>query len=262
MKNQALAVTLDEKERAIEIAAIPDYLKQHVGSNAGNENVGQDDLLIPRLSIAQTGMSAQLKKSSDKYIPGLQPGELFNTVTNEIYGTKVRVVPILFFKNFIDFVPIKEGGGVRAMYNGIGEVPKGMLDFKDGNPPQVTEFKNRLSLIIRDGHKPELVVASFKSSGLKTAKKWNQLIASTNMPAYARSYVLEVKTKTKGEQEWFILDVMPDVFVPQAFFNEAKAYFDNLSQGGYKVDTSGLDDEVVADTEFPTIDAEPANSSY
>lgn len=226
---------------------IPEYLREMVGNREGNEEVGRDDVLIPRLALAQDGMSPQLKKAHESYIPGLEAGDLFNSLTGEIYGAAVLVVPLIFFKNYIEFVPISAGGGVKAMYNSLTEIPQEKMQFTRNEKgetvsPDVTEFKNRLSLLLHaDGRKPELIVVSFKSSGLKAAKKWNSLIQSTNLPAFARSYKLSVVTKVKGQQTWFGLDVMPDVFVPAHFFAAAKAHFDNLSEGGYKVDTSGLE---------------------
>ena len=228
---------------------IPEYLRDQVGNQAGSEDVGRDDVLIPRLALAQDGMSPQLKKAHESYIPGLQAGDLFNSVTGEIYGAKVQVVPLVFFKNFIEFVPISAGGGVKQMYNSMEEVPPEKLQFtrnekNESVSPDVTEFKNRLSLLLHaDGRQPELIVVSFKASGLKAAKKWNSLIKATNLPAFARSYILSVVNKVKGQQTWFGLDVMPDVFVPAYFFAQAKAHFDNLGRGGYKVDTTGLESD-------------------
>lgn len=221
---------------------IPEYLRQQVGNRDG-AIVDQDDLLIPRLAIAQAGMSPQLKKHNEAFIPGLAEGQLFNTVTQEIYGEKVLVVPLTFFKNFIEFKPMSEGGGVIQMYGPNDVIPTAKLAFSDGKPPAITEFKNRLCLLIQEDKKPELIVVSFKSSGLKAAKKWNSLIKTTGLPAYARSYVLQVKNKIKGEQSWYILDVQPDRFVPENFFKAAQAQFAELEKGGFKIDQTGLEDE-------------------
>lgn len=222
---------------------VPEYLREYKGQQQGRDNVEKDDILIPRLGLAQTGMSPQLKKLSEFFIPDLQPGQLFNTVTNEIYGTEVFVVPLIFFKQYIEFTPMNEGGGVKGMYADASEVPPEKLQFLGGVKPAVTEFKNRLCLLIREGHKPILIVVSFKSSGLKSAKKWNSLIQGTNLPAYARCYKLKVVDKVKGQQNWFGLDPEYDVFVPEHFFKTAEQFFIDMAKGGYRVDTSGLDHE-------------------
>lgn len=239
------------------IVQVPEYLRERMGDKTGNEGVGQDDLLIPRLAIAQEGMSPQLKKHNENFIPGLEAGDLFNTVTGEVYGNSVKIVPLFFFKNFIEFVPMNQGGGVVAMYDRVDQVPADKLRFgKDAQnatvPPVVTEFKNRMCLLLQEGQKPQAIVVSFKSSGLKAAKKWNSLIMATNLPAFARSYDLKVVTKVKGQQSWFILDVQPGEFVPEVFFNQAQEYFDSLQKGGYKVDTTGIEQEREAGSDDAT----------
>jgi hypothetical protein len=233
------------------LANIPEYLKAQIGNRTGSENVDQSDLLIPRLAIAQDGMSPQLKKNNEAYIRGLEAGQLFNSVSGEIYGTSVVVVPLFFFKQYIEFVPMNQGGGVVQMFDSKDAVPADKLAFgKDANggsiPPVVTEFKNRMSLIIQEGRKPSPIVVSFKSSGLKAAKKWNSLIMSTNLPAFARAYKLTSVLKTKGQQTWYVLNIEPLEFVPAEFFAQAQQYFNDLNEGGYKVDTTGLETEAAS----------------
>lgn len=230
------------------LANLPDYLKSRVGDRTGSEDVGRDDVLIPRLALAQDGMSPQLKKHNENYIPDLEAGQLFDSVNSEVYGTEVIVCPLFFFKQFIEFVPMNQGGGVVAMYDQQSDVPRAKLQFgKDQAgatvPPAVTEFKNRMCLLSRPGQKPRPIVVSFKSSGLKAAKKWNSLIMDTQLPAFAYTYRLSVKQKVKGQQSWFVLDVERLEAVPQEFFEQAEAYFKQLKSDGFKVDTTGIEVE-------------------
>jgi hypothetical protein len=55
--------------------------------------------------------------------------------------------------------------------------------------------------------------------------------------------------KSEGSKSWYVKTVAPLGFTPENIFKDAKAYFDQLSQGGYKVDTSGMEPEE-ADTSF------------
>ena len=63
-----------------------DQLPAHLAQDAGlgNENVGTDDLAIPRLDLIQQ-LSPQIDKSSPKYIEGAETGHIFNTLTGEVY---------------------------------------------------------------------------------------------------------------------------------------------------------------------------------
>lgn len=220
---------------------MPDYLKEHIGQHDGSAGTGIDDILVPRLGLAQAGMSPQLKEDSDLFIPELKAGQLFNTVTNEIYGKEVIAVPLIFFKNWVQY---KQGGGVEKMFSNVKDVLAADLQFQgDGKPPKVTEYKNRLSLLVAEGKPVEPIIVGFKSSGLKTAKKWQSLINQANLPSFARSYKFTVVKKRKGSQDWFGVDVLPDLFVPAEFFAYAKNQFDSFTQSGFKVDERGTADD-------------------
>lgn len=226
------------------LAAIPEHLRSAVGSHDGKENVGKEDLLIPRLCVAQA-LSPQLKKDNEAFIRGLQVGDLFNSVTGRVYGEKVRVIPLFFFKQYIHFTPMSEGGGIVAQYQKESEVPRELLEWKDGRPPVVTEFKNRMVCVEDPETKElELAVLSFKSTGMKFAKKLNSLIMMVkNLPAYAKFYVIKSVKQSKGQQEWYGMAPFPDEWVPAAFFEAAKGFFQQLQDGGYKVDVSGIEEE-------------------
>lgn len=87
-KVEAFAVTDD----------IPEFLKK--GSNRGAENVGSEDVIIPRIELIQA-LSPARKKSDPAYIEGADEGMMFNNVTRELYGLEVMVVPVYYQKQFL-----------------------------------------------------------------------------------------------------------------------------------------------------------------
>jgi len=241
------------------LAVVPDHLKQYQGMEDAEHNVGTADLLIPRLAVAQAGMSPQLKKQHELFIPDLEEGDLFNTVTSEIYGEEATVIPLFFNKNYIQFA----GGGVLkvvAMYNNASEVPKGGLDWtrdEEGGrvAPEVTEFKNRMCLILTGNGAYQPIVVSFKKGENKFSDQWNSQIKfarlADKLPAFAHTYTVTSKLKNGGDgKSWYVKVVNPLGFTPENIFGEAKAYFEQLSKGGYTVDTSGV--EVDAETQEGT----------
>ena len=230
--------------RSQALANLPEHLKDQVGNKAGKEGVGRDDILIPRLCLAQA-LTPQLSKRSDSYIEDLEVGQFFNSVTGEVYGDEVTIVPLHFFKQYIEFAPRQQSGGlggIARMYS-PGEVPPvADLAFINGNPPKVTEFKNRMAILIRED-KVEPIVVSFKSTGLKAARKWNFLIAEKNLPAYAYAYNYTVTEQAKGQQSWYGVDIVRGDFTPAALFQAAEQYFLMLQGAGVQVDVSGLDQD-------------------
>lgn len=250
--SKALTTTTKESSLAI----VPAHLKQYVGMEDSEREVGREDMLIPRLAVAQAGMSPELKKNNELFIEELKEGQLFNTVTNEIYGEKATVIPLFFSKNWIEFAP--NMGGVMGQYSDVSELPKDGLQWgrdDEGKPvpPRITEFKNRMCLIKTEaGYQP--IVVSFKKGEVKFSDQWNSQIKFARMfdglPCFGHSYTITSKLKNKGTQSWYVKTVAPDGFTPENIFGQAKSYFDQLHQGGYTVDTTGIE----ADTKEADVD--------
>lgn len=242
------------------LAVVPEHLKAYVGvQDSENEQVGGSDLLIPRLAVAQAGMSPQLKKNSELFIIGLEEGQLFNTVTNEIYGEEATVIPLFFTKNYIEF---EQGGTLKVLnfYKTLADVPKGDLDWGvDGDgkrvAPAVTEFKNRMCLIQTGSGAWQPIIVSFKKGENKFSDQWNSQIKfaklADKLPAFAHTYKVTPKMKTDGSKSWYVKTVSPLGFTPENIFKEATEYFEQLSKGGYQVDNAGIEPEAEdADTSF------------
>lgn len=238
------------------LATVPAHLKQFVGMADSEREVRQEDLLIPRLAVAQAGMSPQLKKASELYIADLEEGDLFNTVTNEIYGKTCTVIPLFFTKNYIEFAP--NMGGVLGQYSNIADVPKDGLTWgkdEEGKPvpPPVTEFKNRMCLIETEDGFYQPIIVSFKKGEVKFSDQWNSQIKFARMadglPCFGHTYTVASKIKNKGAQSWYVKTVAPDGFTPEKIFGEAKNYFDQLHQGGYTVDTTGIEADAKESTD-------------
>ena len=110
--SEALAVT-DE-------AALAAYADVNTD---GWEDFSAEDVVTPFLSIAQ-GLSPQRKKSSEKYIPGLEEGQVFNTATGEVLPDTFRVVPIKYTHEIAEFKTRESGGGL------VGRFPFGDPEIK------------------------------------------------------------------------------------------------------------------------------------
>jgi hypothetical protein len=233
------------------LAVVPDHLKGFVGVQDAENEVTNQDMLIPRLSVAQAGMSPQLKKQHELYIPGLAEGQLFNTVTNEVYGDEAMVIPLFFSKNYIAFEP---GGTLKvlAVYKTLADVPEGGLSWSTDDEgkrvaPPVTEFKNRMCLVRTVDDQWQPIVVSFKKGEVKFSDQWNSQIKfarlADKLPCFAHTYVVKPKLKQEGSKSWYVKTISPSGFTPQEIVQEAAAYFEQLQRGGYTVDTSGIEAE-------------------
>lgn len=223
------------------LATIPEHLRGDVGNRDGKEGVGQKDLLIPRLKLAQN-LSNEMKKSNENFNPDLEEGMFFNSVTGEIYGNKVQVIPLHFFNEYIEF---DENRKVVKFYE-RGQMPTAEdLEVVNGKKPKCTTFKSRMSLLLREDGSVDPIVVSFKYVGRKTpTNKWNFLIAEKSLPAYAYVYNLESLTTSNDKGEWAIGKFTRGDYTPAGLYESAKAYFASLQEVGVRVDVSGIEQEV------------------
>jgi hypothetical protein len=67
----------------------------------GLENITNDDITIPRLAIVQSG-SPQRKKKDEKYIEGAEEGNMFNTVTNQLYDSSITIYLVDIEKHMLN----------------------------------------------------------------------------------------------------------------------------------------------------------------
>src|SRR4051812_2478639 len=83
----------------------PDWLPE-VDPSAparGSENVGSADLIIPRLEIVQA--LSPIKEENDD----ARDGDIYNSVTGEIYGQQVNVIPIYYRKEYLVWAVREKG---------------------------------------------------------------------------------------------------------------------------------------------------------
>lgn len=245
------------KKQSTAIEAVPDHLKNRVGDRSGTEGMSRNDMLMPRLGQAQT-LSPQMKERKPEYIDGLEIGEFFNTATGEIYGKSVKVVFLFFFKQRIYFEDVSKGGGIICI--SANAIDGGRLhpsdcatcehaQFIDGEAPDCGMFFNYMSALVREDGTFEPIVVTFKSTGLKDAKKINSMVRMSNLPMYAKYYQIDSINKVKGDQDWEAMDVKPLSYVEPKLFAQCEEMFNALRDKAIEVDTRGLTEE---DTSFDT----------
>lgn len=178
----------------------------------GTENIGPDDVRPPRLLICQAG-SPQRKPDDPKQIPGLQELDMFNDLSNEIYGRgplNFVVVQMLGHRH-MEFAPFNEGGGVIDFDVPDGDPRTEFTTDKDGvrQKPIATKFYDYLVWL---SDKQELVVLSFKSTQIKVAIKLNGVLrlplkidekrSIPNPPSWARTFALGTRMDKDGDYSW------------------------------------------------------------
>lgn len=191
---------------------VPSYFSDFQGKE-GFENVKPEDLVLARLAICQD-LTPQHKRTKPNYIEGLEIGELFNTVSEEVYGEKVEFIPLMKTDSRIYFKDIKEGGGILCRsFNGIdggtiaptcGECLNSQWSENNTKAPKCNQFMNFPILLVPT---MEPLIFSFKSTALSAAQQWLSRMQYKsmrhNVPMYVQVWELSTKTQTRGQNEFF-----------------------------------------------------------
>lgn len=187
----------------------------------GFENTTMDDVVVPRLSLAQA-LTPAISKSDELYIPGLSQGDFFDSISRKVYGPGVRVVPILFTKNRILFdkksidCRSEDGmtGGVHSDNCATCEYSKWGTG-KDGRGTACTEFRNFIMYV------PEVddyAILSFKKSTQQTGKLFYTTVMSQKrmfkidgkeqtlqLPIYGCEYMFRSVERTNEDGKFYVM---------------------------------------------------------
>lgn len=158
-------------------------LQQDAG--AGQENVTQDDLAIPRLAILQQ-LSPQCQKTSSDYIEDAEPGYIFNSVTEDMYdgAEGLNIVIVTYKRNYIEWITRAKGGGFVANHGSDPAILKSCHK-KDGEFGQYTVEGNEVvptaeyfAFILDDDEPGKIipVLISMSKMQLGKARKLNTMI--------------------------------------------------------------------------------------
>lgn len=173
------------------LAPAPDYIKK---SRRGFEDTVQTDLMIPRLALAQA-LSPQVTDGDPNRIEGLKPGDLFNSVTGQVYGKEVivqvlRKMPL----RAMEFRSVDDGGGVIDPDVPMGDprLAWGTSGDKKADKPKATLFRDFLAVILPGR---EVIALSFKSSGITAAKNLWGTATMSNRDCFA--VAIKISTSVK-----------------------------------------------------------------
>jgi len=187
-----------------------------VDAGAGLENVTQEDLVIPRLKLAQA-LSPQVQKHEGAFIEGMSVGDIFNTVSNEFWsGEKgITVVPVSYRRVFLEWGP-ERGGGLIATYDDPAILQQCTKNerYQDilPNGNQIQTTANHYVIHITDtGYNP--VMLAMTGTQLKKSKRWNSMMASLKIkgadgrlftPAtFSHKYKLTAVPESNDSGSWF-----------------------------------------------------------
>lgn len=218
--------------------AVPDFLKEMMNDNRGSEDVGADDIVIPRLELVQS-LSKCRKKTDPAYIAGAEEGMLYNSVTRELYGESVQVVPVTFKKEFLLWREQDLGGGFGGAYPTEGEAHDAKAAQEKPDEWEIVDTAQHFCLLIQEGQDPQEIVISMSKSKGKCSRKWNSMVRLNGGPRFSRVYeVVGISDQNSAGQDYHTLDVKNVGFVTEAQFKRAEQVYELIQAGKMTADRS------------------------
>lgn len=236
------------KPQSEEVAA---YDWNNYQGNTGLENLGQQDLGIPILTIVQKG-SAEFDEDHEdhatKKIEGVKVGDIINTVTREILfttgGQPVKVVPYFYKLVYLEWKPKSAGGGIVQTHTNPSILSSATRDpqtskdvLPNGNNIVTTAYY--FVRVLRDGHPPEDALLTLTSTQLKKSRIWlNMMRGFTGpngnaLPMFHRAYYLSTVGESNAKGTWRGWKIEPaphplaDVELINSLVNAVKASQEN-----------------------------------
>ncbi len=271
-KSSKELVNVNENE-----VAVPSFLQEYHGAT-GSEDIGSEDLAIPRLKLCQA-MTPEVQEGFAK------PGDLMLNVTGEVLEQPLRFVPVAVGKEYILWNP-ERGQGILARAKRVfhGGQAKYMWDKQDEtfdvkfrNGPRVTWETKRFvedngmhrfgsavpsdpdsgpaatahhNFIVALPDYDDMIVAlSLSKSQEKRARDLNAMMKMSKLPIFARIFTVQTVDERSAQGDEYKNYKFAPVGVVQdeARFTNYKSVFESFKDSGFNVDQSDMDSGSVAE---------------
>ena len=154
----------------------------------GFENMTQDDLALPFLRILGQ-LSPQVTEGDAKYVEGAKPGNIYNTVTSELFDGKkgIKIIPCYYKKDFPEWSDRGDGPGAPVGIHlpnspviATGKRDGSKIRLPNGNYLEETASYYVMAETKTGGFTPALI--TMKSTQLNVSKKWNSMMKTIQIP--------------------------------------------------------------------------------
>jgi hypothetical protein len=213
------------------------------------------ELQIPFLRLAQQ-MSPEINKKDAKYIEGLSTGDIFNTLTNQVYDGQegVMLVPCYIKTSYKEWVPRDMGGGFVQEFSSdapelrqvVREELGGKLVDRLPSGNELVTSDDFYCLIVDDEGNTEPVLLDMKSTQRKVARRWRSMISNNRarnpntgknqiLSSYSTIWRLTSVDETNKRNDMYANYAIAKVGVMKSdqadIYEEAKLFRQSVSQG-------------------------------
>ena len=243
-----MATAVAKKKNAELSTDVLDDIFEYAGEGTAYDS---SEMQIPFVRILQA-MSPQLKKREAEYIEGAEQGDMFNTVTKQLWTGEdgITIIPCFQTTKYLEFTPREQGGGFRGEISATDPIlkrterqgAKEMLP--TGN--ELVKSDQHYCLILDDDGGFQPVVVDMKSSQLKVSRRWKTQIAMQKVkhpktgqlitpPLFATQWRFTTVEEANDQGSWFNYSVEKvGLLENRELLLEAKSFRDSVAAGEVK----------------------------
>jgi hypothetical protein len=209
--------------------AMPDYMR--AGGGRGNEDVKVSDMTMPRIKLLQK-MSDEVDRHHTNYIEGAKDGDFLNSVTGEIYGDTLYVIPIKFKEEFTAWRDREKGGGFLGSFPTEAAAREAVA--KAERPEEFKIVQGHAHILVLKDPKTGLlskpVNMDFTSSKLRISRQWNTNINIRGGDRFTGVWKLtSVAAKNKTGAQFMNVDVSFVGWATQEDYKAAEAIYSQFA---------------------------------
>ena len=258
MENETMNKSVVKKNGSSQVAVMKSF--ENVAT--GFENMGADDLQLPRLKLLQA-MSPEIETND-----ALKAGVILNSVTGDWWPSSqgLLAIPCHYHKNWVEWSDPDQGAkGPVAIHDSssvLKECYRDKDDRKfyrnDNSGNYIEETANYFVLIVADDGSTSEAVMSMKSSQLTPSRNWNSKMKNLKIekapgeyfpaPMWSHSYFLKSEKAKNGDKTWYKWKVEVDgqlEKLPQ--IKEAKSFAEDMSAAKDKLQPEMEEDKASKD---------------
>lgn len=222
-------------------ATVPDYIK--IGENRGSENVTTDDLVIPRLEIVQ-GLSPAVKRGDPGFITGAMPGMFNNSVSRQLYGEEVIIIPVHFSMQFLvwrdrklaEQLKIKAEGGFFGSYQTRHEAEdRANAEGGEAAAVVIIDTPTHLCLVINPTtYQADEIMIPMPRTKAKVSRQFNSLIKMAGGDRFSRAYKMTADLQKNDKGDFYNFKIEPAGFPSEDIYALAEGLYLSIASGNQR----------------------------
>lgn len=214
------------------------------GIQRGLENANSEDILIPRIKLLQA-LSPEVQEPNSN----LKPGDFVNSVSGEKLPNPLTVIPILFLKSRIKFMPRESGGGIDCrsqdgirpsfgkMYQAFCKICQfSQWNEDNGEAPLCTSFINFI-VMLPDIPELSFISLSFGKTSYKAGQKMLSIAKFRGGDLFSYYYIIGSNLIRNPKGQFFVLTASPSGKVTAEQYQQAAQNYEILKSLRFDIHT-------------------------